>query len=782
MANKAELQEQLAELQGQLAVAERKVEDLEAELGSVQAEVARLHEAREADQERVSEKMKAAEVAMELAVCREKERLRCSMEQAHARELEVCDDLKKAMEVLLQEREEEAEQLRYTIEELREVSNARGSVVKPAVDTMSGGGLEVVTVERSVSSGCRAESEESELGLGEETRGPGGTEAGVGMSTRSCSSIGGTGDGSVSGTRVNTGGVMGAGAREPSGETDGGVDATGTEVRDVPGDTAGGTETGVEPTSQGNTVKDSAGGSTEQGRAHARTGGGMKLPALPNFGADKLSDHEGEAYGRWLRKLTKHAELQGWSEREKLLQFELHLVGRAEQIYEVLPGESKSSYAKATKALEDRLKPAGRKALSSAQLLRRKQKPGEPVDEFVQAFENLFEKSYGNESGIDPAFRRTLKRDLFVQGLILKWQEKVLPTAENFTEALYQARTAEEQERQLAEIHKREALRPFPSRPQVGAPEKSGDDKAGGKPLVGGKPAWENAQKGQGPGNRRQLRCFKCYGLGHFSKDCPMRKAPPEARGSCSAVTEEEAAGSDMDSEFERLLNSYASVTSVTGGALGPLYYVTLTVSGSPVEALVDPGSSASIMSYALFEKIGPRAGIQAGDLRPADAVLRTYSRNQIAISGQVDLEFTWREKTIASPVYLRADKEDGEPLLLGTNVIVPLGLIQPAPGVEARVSKAKSSGGGTVRLVRAERIPRESGMLVKAQLEGVQGKVGPVVVEPGPMCEGLGLSMEEMVVEPDADGCVSVIVSNTSCQALSAEAGQEIGRVHSKK
>ena len=75
------------------------------------------------------------------------------------------------------------------------------------------------------------------------------------------------------------------------------------------------------------------------------------------------------------------------------------------------------------------------------------------MDEFVQAFENVFEKSYGNESGIDRAFRRTLKRDLFVQGLILKWQEKVLPTAENFTEALYQARTAEEQERQLAEIH-----------------------------------------------------------------------------------------------------------------------------------------------------------------------------------------------------------------------------------------------------------------------------------------------------------------------------------------
>ena len=43
-----------------------------------------------------------------------------------------------------------------------------------------------------------------------------------------------------------------------------------------------------------------------------------------------------------------------------------------------------------------------------------------------------------------------LKRDLFVQGLNLKWQEKVLPTAKSFSDALHQARTAEEQEQQLA--------------------------------------------------------------------------------------------------------------------------------------------------------------------------------------------------------------------------------------------------------------------------------------------------------------------------------------------
>ena len=62
----------------------------------------------------------------------------------------------------------------------------------------------------------------------------------------------------------------------------------------------------------------------------------------------------------------------------------------------------------------------------SAQLLQQKQRTGEWVDAYVQVLEDLFEKSYGRQSGVDPVFRATLKRDLFVQGLLLKWQEKVL--------------------------------------------------------------------------------------------------------------------------------------------------------------------------------------------------------------------------------------------------------------------------------------------------------------------------------------------------------------------
>ena len=79
--------------------------------------------------------------------------------------------------------------------------------------------------------------------------------------------------------------------------------------------------------------------------------------------------------------------------------------------------------------------------------------------------------------------------------------------------------------------------------------------------------------------------------------------------------------------------------------------------------------------------------------------VLRKYSRGQIPISGEVDLEFAWKGKMIVSPVHICSDKEIGEPLLLNMNVVIPPGLMQPVTGVEARQNQKKSPSVGTVRV-----------------------------------------------------------------------------------
>ncbi len=48
-------------------------------------------------------------------------------------------------------------------------------------------------------------------------------------------------------------------------------------------------------------------------------------------------------------------------------------------------------------------------------------------------------------------------------------------------------------------------------------------------------------------------------------------------------------------------------VDQVTG-SLGPLYYAQVVVEGTPFDAMVDTGSSASIMSFDLFQKVGLKA------------------------------------------------------------------------------------------------------------------------------------------------------------------------------
>ena len=137
-------------------------------------------------------------------------------------------------------------------------------------------------------------------------------------------------------------------------------------------------------------AQSSGGGSPEpEVPGESQRGNRLKLPTLPKFTGEDRDDVD--SLRRWLAKLDKHAELQRWTDREKLVQFELHLAGRAERVYEVLPSTSKASFAAATEALQKRLNPVEHEALVSAQLMRRKQQSVESVNEFAQDLEKLFD-------------------------------------------------------------------------------------------------------------------------------------------------------------------------------------------------------------------------------------------------------------------------------------------------------------------------------------------------------------------------------------------------------
>ena len=60
------------------------------------------------------------------------------------------------------------------------------------------------------------------------------------------------------------------------------------------------------------------------------------------------------------KNFSHYAELEQRTERQKLLQLELYLSGRAKQVYKVLPASAKDTFSRAIESLKKRLQPQQR--------------------------------------------------------------------------------------------------------------------------------------------------------------------------------------------------------------------------------------------------------------------------------------------------------------------------------------------------------------------------------------------------------------------------------------
>ena len=157
-----------------------------------------------------------------------------------------------------------------------------------------------------------------------------------------------------------------------------------------------------------------------------------------------------------------------------------------------------------------RLQPARSEVLLSVQLMKRKQQVNESVDAYSQDFESLFEKSYGQRTGMDQASKELLKGDLYVLGLLLKWQEKMVPSAKTFEDALHQARLAEEQGQQMSAIQR---------------------DRGYGSSSRVSNNTENNSTSSQvtTPTPRPDAKaCFKCGSRHHKATQCPLDQPPAE--------------------------------------------------------------------------------------------------------------------------------------------------------------------------------------------------------------------------------------------------------------
>ena len=518
------------------------------------------------------------------------------------------------------------------------------------------------------------------------------------------------------------------------------------------------------------------------------------LPQLPMFGNKGQDD--GDSYDRWLRKLDRHVSLQKWSLREKMLQFELRLTGKAEQIYEVLLADVKKSPDAAIEVLRERLHPVSRDALASAQLMRCKQQWRESVDNYAQAFVHLFDKSYGVRHGMDTASKATLKRDLFVQGLHLKWQERVLPSAESFEDALFQARIAEEQERDLAYLHKQHPIYQYSDFRRDVEPSSTYASK---KQSTGAKPLQNTEFLGT---------CFSCGKVGHRQRDCPLTIPPSEATGHIKAtnsvitITESlsqpkpQNSAADQcaklhlalaDPEFQQMSQTYTShtgdITAVTG-ALGPLFYATVSIEGIPVRGLVDSGSSATIISYNVFQKFGQTAKIPASELQQPDVILRDYSQRTIPVGASVKLTVSFQGQSITVPVYIQpVDISQCESCLLGTNVVIPLKLVTPHSSLITHTFPLNTDlwtpVQAPVHMLKAVRIPARTGIVVEGNVRSYALSDTLLMFNPDEqLLQANSINISTALVQQPTNGRVWLFVENSSSQCQELSGNTNIGHI----
>ena len=333
---------------------------------------------------------------------------------------------------------------------------------------------------------------------------------------------------------------------------------------------------------------------------------------------------------------------------------------------------------------------------------------------------------------MDETSKEMLKRDVFVQGLLLKWQKKVLPFASTFSDALPQARAAEQQERQLSRIHPP----PKPTPKSRTVPDLKTPSAHVTEPVREWKPSGRP---------KRDFKCFECGSTSHKWRDCPLRKpteTPGKVRDASTKTVTPTAEALDQkcarlqqewfDAEFARMSRGYEGAVSVVQavGAVGPLCYTTVEVEGQEVNAMVDTGSSATILSFELFKRIGKNANIPVTALSRPDIVLRDYNKRPIPVGAKVELTFQFGGRSVTAPVYVRSsDGEELETCLLGTNVIFPLGLMQPAAGVCHQEDGQASTG--SVCLVQSRRVPARMGTYLDVQVKGQFDSDAPLLFEP---------------------------------------------------
>ena len=246
------------------------------------------------------------------------------------------------------------------------------------------------------------------------------------------------------------------------------------------------------------------------------------------------------------------------------------------------------------------------------------------------------------------------------------------------------------------------------------------------------KPVEEKGAKGRG----RQPDPLE--GTDHLFKDCRQRGGKstgrPTQRGpsgpGTKAVTTRCQCNEREENPMDLLYSSdsddqSARLISVQDKGSCPKYaHVTI---GEPCLGIIDTGSDITIVGGDLFKK---------KDFRQPDKTPVTYNQQPFRLHGQMDLNITFGEKTMVTPVYIKMDAHDQ--LLLSKGVCRQLDIVRYHPEVdEVNGQKKEDSPVARVQLVQSFSLRPYQSAIVPVRATGVCGThmLEPYQLGDSPLC-----------------------------------------------
>ena len=92
-------------------------------------------------------------------------------------------------------------------------------------------------------------------------------------------------------------------------------------------------------------------------------------------------------------------------------------------------------------------------------------------------------------------------------------------------------------------------------------------------------------------------------------------------------------------------------------------HYVKVSVQGAPMYGVVDIGANITITEGEIFKQVAAVAILCKRDFKPSDRTPHNYDHQPFHIDGRMDLDISFLDKTMKTPVYVKMDAH--EPLLL---------------------------------------------------------------------------------------------------------------------